>query len=92
MKRTFVPILSLAIVLGAGIGLAAADGIGHRATPCVREHVSSPEDYKVFVDEPTGYTFVCTPAGWKFVSAGDRGVREQTSGQRPERAPVVVQR
>ncbi len=70
MKRTFVPILSLAIVLGAGIGLAAADGIGHRATPCVREHVSSPEDYKVFVDEPTGYTFVCTPAGWKFVSAG----------------------
>jgi hypothetical protein len=30
---------------------------------------SSPATYSVFVDQPTGFTFVKMPSGWKFVGA-----------------------
>jgi hypothetical protein len=34
-----------------------------------QEAASTPAPYSVFVDQPTGYTFVKMPAGWKFVGA-----------------------
>ncbi|MBL8539566.1 MAG: hypothetical protein JNK68_04265 [Betaproteobacteria bacterium] len=92
MKRTFVSITSFALALWAGIGVAGADGLSHKATPCVGAEVSSPADYKVFVDKPTGYTYVCTPAGWKFVNAGDRAVREQTAAARADQTSVAARR
>jgi len=30
---------------------------------------ASPAPYSVFVDQPTGFTFVKLPGGWKFVGA-----------------------
>ncbi|SAK49910.1 hypothetical protein AWB76_01391 [Caballeronia temeraria] len=30
---------------------------------------ASPAPYSVFVDQPTGFTFVKLPSGWKFVGA-----------------------
>ncbi|WP_321795410.1 hypothetical protein [Caballeronia sp. J97] len=30
---------------------------------------ASPAPYSVFVDQPTGFTFVKMPSGWKFVGA-----------------------
>lgn len=33
---------------------------------------ASPAPYSVFVDQPTGFTFVKMPSGWKFVGAVSR--------------------
>jgi hypothetical protein len=33
------------------------------------ETAASPAPYSVFVDQPTGFTFVKMPSGWKFVGA-----------------------
>lgn len=95
MKRILVSLSSLALALWAGISLAGGGGISHQATPCVGAEVSAPADYKVFVDKPTGYTYVCTPAGWKFVKARDRAAGDVTAGERADRTgrtSVVVQR
>lgn len=38
----------------------------YQATPCKLRESARPGDYRVFVDRPTGFAFVCTPAGWVF--------------------------
>lgn len=39
------------------------------AAPAFAENNGTPAPYSVFVDQPTGYTFVKLPGGWKFVGA-----------------------
>ena len=67
MGKTFISILSFVLALWAGSLSAAPEGVGYQATPCIKAHVSAPEDFKVFIDKSTNFAFVCTPAGWRFV-------------------------
>jgi len=74
MTNITVQALWFVLVLFAGNGFTAPpDGSNDKATPCLREGVSLPQDYRVFIDRPTGFAFVCTPGGWTFVgNAGPR--------------------
>lgn len=67
--RRFLLAASLSLAaLGASAGTAQA--VGH------------PEDYKVYIDAPTGYAFVRTPAGWVFTRKIDTGRVSETSADR----------
>jgi hypothetical protein len=90
--RTIGSISALALALAAGSSLAAGEGISYQATPCAGAQVSSPGDYRVFIDKPTGFAFVCTPAGWKFARATAASTREEPVAQHPQPTPVMVQR
>ena len=46
--------------------LIASPFVSHAQTPSPAASHDSAPSYAVFVDQPTGYTFVKLPAGWKF--------------------------
>ena len=49
--------------------LMASPLASHAQTPAPAASHDSAPTYAVFVDQPTGYTFVKLPAGWKFAGA-----------------------
>jgi hypothetical protein len=49
--------------------LIASPLASHAQTPAPAASHDSAPTYAVFVDQPTGYTFVKLPAGWKFAGA-----------------------
>ncbi len=53
------------VALAAAIALTAA---GASATPAhAGDRSFAPDDFQVFIDRPTGFSYVRTPGGWKFV-------------------------
>lgn len=76
---------ALRFALATSLSLAA---LGASATPA--QAVGHPEDYKVFIDAPTGYAFVKTPSRWVFTRKIDSARIAETSGdKRVEKAEAA---
>ncbi|WP_018412035.1 hypothetical protein [Methyloversatilis thermotolerans] len=55
--------------------------------------VGHPEDYKVFIDAPTGYAFVKTPSRWVFTRKIDSDrIAESSAAKRVEKADAAPAR
>lgn len=65
---------ALRIALATSLSLAALG-----ASAATDRKGGQPEDYKVFIDVPTGYAFVKTPTRWVFVRKVESGRVAETS-------------
>lgn len=91
MKYAFTWILSLSLLLASAaqateLGAPRANGTG--VTPASQRAAENDDPapdaaYDVFIDDVTGYAFVKTPFGWKFV----RNLRAE-----PAAEPALSQR
>lgn len=68
---------TLRILLATSLSFAA---FGAFAKPY--QAVGHPEDYKVFIDAPTGYAFVRTPSRWVFTRKIDAGRIAESSADK----------
>lgn len=60
-------------ILSLSIVFAPAAWATDVQTVVTQEEAAAPATYDVFIDGVTGYAFVKTPAGWKFI----RSLREE---------------
>ena len=76
---------ALRIALATSLSLAALG-----ASAATDRNAAQPEDYKVFIDAPTGYAFVKTPNRWVFVRKIEAGRVAETSAKKTvEKAEVA---
>lgn len=76
---------TLRILLATSLSLAAFG-----ASAKTDQAVGHPEDYKVFIDAPTGYAFVRTPSRWVFTRKIDAGsVTESSADKRAGSASLA---
>jgi hypothetical protein len=65
----------IAVLLTMSAGTVFARGGDHPNAVAEADEVApasyGPSDYRVFIDEPTGYAFIKTPAGWRFMKKLD---------------------
>jgi hypothetical protein len=69
MKPVIRGLIASALVVGSSAAIAQT-----AADTAQMDAVTSAKDFSVFVDTPTGFTFVKLPGGWKF--AGKVGPNE----------------
>ncbi|MBK6972550.1 MAG: hypothetical protein IPH26_06235 [Sterolibacteriaceae bacterium] len=60
-------ILGLSIALTPAAWATAAQGVDITQAAVPADDAPAPATFDVFIDGVTGYAFVRTPAGWKFV-------------------------
>lgn len=81
MKTTALRIALAASLASASLGASAASASSAPAA------VGHPEDYKVFIDAPTGYAYVKTPSRWVFTRKVDsERIAESSASRRVEKA------
>lgn len=68
-------ILSLSISLVPAAWATDAQAVERKQSAAALEEAASPATYDVFIDGVTGYAFVKTPKGWKFI----RNLREDAA-------------
>ena len=79
---------ALRILLAASLSLSAFAASADTTEPS--KAVGHPEDYKVFIDAPTGYAFVKTPSRWVFTRKVDSArVAESSAEKRVEKAEAT---
>jgi hypothetical protein len=66
MMKATLSALATALLMASPL---ASHAQTHAQTPAPAASHDSAPTYAVFVDQPTGYTFVKLPAGWKFAGA-----------------------
>lgn len=77
---------ALRIALAASLAIASL-GASAAAEATVSAAVGHPEDYKVFIDAPTGYAYVKTPSRWVFTRKVDSArIAESSAARRVEKA------
>ena len=85
MKTTAIRIALATTLAIATLGASAATEASVSSAA-----VGHPEDYKVFIDAPTGYAFVKTPSRWVFTRKVDSTrVAESSAEKRVEKAEAT---
>ncbi|WP_374341227.1 hypothetical protein [Methyloversatilis sp.] len=80
--------LRFAIATTLAIATIGASAATEASVPTAA--VGHPEDYKVFIDAPTGYAYVKTPSGWVFTRKVDAArIAESSASKRVEKAEAI---
>ena len=83
MKSRSAWLFAAALAIAPAAWADDAQGAAQESAEPARAEPAAPATYDVFIDGVTGYAFVRTPYGWKFV----RSLREE-----PAQKTTLVQR
>jgi len=85
LNMKFAPALCAILLAGIGSAAQAADepSFGNRVTSTDAVAKSRSGSFDVFIDQATGFAFVNTPNGWKFI----RKIQDPSGFARQEESP-----